>query len=340
MLRRAAFAALGLGVAVTVVLCVARAPAPVQFFNYHGMCEASAAVAVDASRFLVADDQDSILRLYERGKPEPISPPRDLAEALGVPKQFTGKDRKTDIEGAAAIGSRIYWITGHAERWRTQRLFFATDFLDEGGTWDVKPVGTPYRGLREDLLADNASIGYIDNPELRDSDAANGFNIEGLAVAPDGKHLLIGLRNPVVKRKALVVPLENPNDVLLKGIPPKFGKIIPLHLDGRGIRSIDRVGDRYLIIAGSVRDEPGHSLYWWSGSRKKAPTLVHHRIGLPGDDFRPEALFAIPGTDKAQLLGDDGNVGARDAECRNAEQKDKKLQHQHRALRRGVCEGT
>lgn len=325
MLRRAAFAALGLGVAVTVVLCVARAPMPVQFFDYHAMCEASAAVAVDASRFLVADDQDSILRLYERGKPEPISPQKDLAEALGVPKQFTGKDRKTDIEGAAAIGNRIYWITGHAERWRTQRLFFATDFLGEGGTWDVKPVGTPYRSLREDLLGDKATVGYIDNPELRDSDAANGFNIEGLAVAPDGKQLLIGLRNPVAKGKALVVPLENPNDVLLKGVPPKFGKIIALHLDGHGIRSIDRVGDRYLIVAGAVRDEPGHSLYWWSGSRKKAPTLVRHRIGLPGDDFRPEALFAIPGTDKAQLLGDDGNVDARGAECRKSAQENKKL---------------
>jgi hypothetical protein len=108
MLRRAAFAALGLGVAVTVVLCVARAPAPVQFFDYHAMCEASTAVAVNASRFLVADDQDSILRLYERGKPEPISPQRDLAEALGVPKQFTGKDRKTDIEGRS-IGNGS-WI--------------------------------------------------------------------------------------------------------------------------------------------------------------------------------------------------------------------------------------
>ena len=325
MLRRAAFAALGLGVAIIVVVCVARAPLPVQYFDYHGMCEASAAVAVDASRFLVADDQDSILRLYERGKPEPIPPQRDLAEALGVPRQFTGKDRKTDIEGAAAIGNRIYWITGHAERWLTQRLFFATDFLDDGGTWNVKPVGTPYRGLREDLLGDKATIGYIDNPELRDSDAANGFNIEGLAVAPDGKHLLIGLRNPVVKGKALVVPLENPNDVLLEGVPPKFGRIIPLPLDGHGIRSIDRVGDRYLIIAGAVRDEPGHSLYWWSGNREDRPTIARYRIGLPGDDFRPEALFAIPDTNKVQLLGDDGNVGTRDAECRKAPQENKKL---------------
>jgi Protein of unknown function (DUF3616) len=324
MLRRVALAALGLGVAITVVLCVARAPVPVQYFDYHGMCEASAAVAVDANHFLVADDQDSTLRLYARGKPEPISPPRDLAEALGVPKQFTGKDRKTDIEGAAAIGKRIYWITGHSERWRTQRLLFATDFVSEGGAWDLKLVGTPYRDLREDLLGDKVTIGYIDNPELRDSDAENGFNIEGLAATPDGK-LLIGLRNPVVKGKALVVRLDNPDDVLLKGAPPKFGKIIPLPLDGHGIRSIERVGDRYLIISGSVRDEPGHSLYWWSGSREERPTVARHRIGLPEDDFRPEALFAIPDTNKVQLLGDDGNVGTREAECRKAAQGDKKL---------------
>lgn len=329
MFRRLALAASALGLVIVVALCVARAPVPVEYFEYHGLCEASAAVAVGANHFLVADDQDSILRLYERGKPAPITiPPWDLAGDLGIPKEFVGKDRKTDVEGAAATEKngvyRVYWITGHAERWRTQRLLFATDVTSQGGKWDIKLVGTPYRGLREDLLGDKVTIGYIDNPELRDSDAANGFNIEGLAAMPDGK-LLIGLRNPVVRGEALVVRLDNPDEVLLKGAPPKFGKIIPLPLDGHGIRSIDRVGDRYLIISGAVRDEPGHSLYWWSGSREDRPTVARYRIGLPGDDFRPEALSAIPGTDKVQLLGDDGNVGDRDAECRKAPQENKKL---------------
>jgi hypothetical protein len=324
MFRRAALAASLLGVTVIVALCLARAPVPVQYFEYRGMCDASAAVAVDASHFLVADDQDSILRLYERGKPEPVRSFPDLADALGIPGAFTGKDRKTDIEGAARVGDRIYWITGHSERWQTQRRFFATDIAREDGTWSMKLAGTPYRNLREDLLADKTSIGYIDNPELRDSNAANGFNIEGLAATPDGG-LLIGLRNPVVRGKALLVPLENPDDVLLNGAPPKFGGIVPLSLGGHGIRSIERVGERYLIVAGSFKDEPGHSLYWWSGRRTDDPSAALYRIGLSADDFRPEALFAIPDTNKVQLLGDDGNVGARDAECRKAAQKDKKL---------------
>ncbi len=216
---------------------------PGEVFEYSGMCEASAAVAIGPGHFLVAEDQTSILRLYQRGEAKPVHSFPDLADAIGVPNEFVDKDRKTDIEGAAAIGSRIYWITGHSERWRTQRRFFATDVTSQGGAWSIKLVGTPYRELREDLLGDKVTIGYIDNVELRDNNAANGFNIEGLARTPNGK-LLIGLRNPVVKGKALAVPLDNPDEVLLKGAPPRFGKIVPLSLGGNGIRSIDLVGDR------------------------------------------------------------------------------------------------
>lgn len=328
MLRHPAFVGQAFLAAVALIVSpdAARAQGPAQYFEYRGMCEASAAVAVGPDHFVVAEDQTSILRLYRRGEAEPVHTFPDLAGDLGVPTAFDGKNRKTDIEGAAAVEGtrRIYWITGHSERWRTQRRFFATDLSDEGGAWSIKLVGTPYRELREDLLADKSTIGYIDNPELRESGAANGFNIEGLATAPDGQ-LLIGLRNPVVKGKALAVRLENPEEVLLKGVPPKFGEIVRLSLDGKGIRSIDRVGDRYLIVAGPVEDAARHALYWWSGVRKDKPVPVLERIGSAPDDFRPEAMFEIPGAGKLQLLGDEGDVEALKAECKKAAQEKKKF---------------
>jgi hypothetical protein len=100
--------------------------AQAQSFVYRGMCEASAAVAIGPDHFLVADDNDSTIRLYARNNPKPISA-TDFSTALGV-KPTT----KTDIEGAASIGNRIYWITSHGrhssgeERPQRQR-FFATD---------------------------------------------------------------------------------------------------------------------------------------------------------------------------------------------------------------------
>ncbi len=301
-------------------------PTKFDYFEYHGMCEASAAVAVDSTHFLVADDQDSILRLYQSGNHEPIDT-LDLSAELGIPPSDVGtKDGKTDIEGAAAIGHRIYWITGHSERWSPQRRFFATDVIKQGKEWRIELVGTPYRGLRDDLLEDKTAIDYIKNPELRDSNAKNGFNIEGLAATPDGE-LLIGLRNPVPEGKALLVTLKNPHDVVVRGKPAKFGKTVPLDLGDLGIRSIDRVNDGYLIIAGSFKDEPGHSLYRWSGIAGAKPEMLIQTIRSDPDvDFRPEALFAIPGSNDVQLLGDEGDVETKKAVCKKApKQEDKKF---------------
>ena len=251
-----------------------------------------------------------------------------LLEALGVPKQFTGKAAKTDIEGAAAIGNRIYWITGHAERWRTQRLFFATDFLGEGGTWDVKPVGTPYRSLREDLLGDKATVGYIDGPRAsRTATRAKGFNIEGLGSGTGWKATADRSAQSGGRRaRRSSSLLENPNDVLLKGVPPKFGKIIALALDGQR-HPQHRPCRRPLSHRRRVRQGRAGPLALLVVRRSQGQSRRSSAIAsaLPGDDFRPEALFAIPGTDKVQLLGDDGNVDAREAECRKAPQEDKKL---------------
>lgn len=37
-----------------------------QAVKYVGMCNASAAVALDINKFIVADDEDNILRIYDR----------------------------------------------------------------------------------------------------------------------------------------------------------------------------------------------------------------------------------------------------------------------------------
>lgn len=40
---------------------------------YHGMCDASAAVALDADNFVVANDEDNSLRIFRRGQPQAMA---------------------------------------------------------------------------------------------------------------------------------------------------------------------------------------------------------------------------------------------------------------------------
>ena len=66
---------------------------------YQGVCDASAAIAVDAVHFLVAEDENDVLWIYRNDKPrnKPIGGGFDLSSRLrSDPK------RESDIEGAAA----------------------------------------------------------------------------------------------------------------------------------------------------------------------------------------------------------------------------------------------
>src|SRR5689334_8514332 len=77
---------------------LASAPVPAQPIVFTGMCDASAAAAVDAERFVVADDEDNILRVYSRQGGAPLSE-LDLSVFLGV--QGKKKSKETDLEAAA-----------------------------------------------------------------------------------------------------------------------------------------------------------------------------------------------------------------------------------------------
>src|SRR5690349_1982196 len=100
---------------------------------FTGTADASAAVALDADRFVVGSDEDSLLRVYRRsapGKPVEII---DISRFL----QLTKKSPETDIEAAARIGDRIYWITSHGENISgkdrpNRHRFFATDIRTNG----------------------------------------------------------------------------------------------------------------------------------------------------------------------------------------------------------------
>ncbi len=77
--------------------------------HYPGMCDASAAVAIDRTRFVVASDEDNILRIYDKDKPGPARE-IDLDDFLTAPdpgrtaRRVTSKVRR--VSGTASTGSR------------------------------------------------------------------------------------------------------------------------------------------------------------------------------------------------------------------------------------------
>lgn len=280
--------------------------------RYLSLCDASAAVSLDDKTFVVADDESNTLAFFRRGGP-------NIAGAVKL-DGFLKADKEADLEGAARVGQRVYWIASHGrnskakireDRWR----FFATEIFS-GSLPGLKPVGQPYTALLQDLLAAPtlASLPLAQAAE-RAAEAEGGLNIEGLAAAPDGS-LLIGLRNPVPQGKAVLIPLLNAAELADGKGPARFGTVLRLDLGGRGIRSIERVGTGYLIAAGPAGDEGTFALYRWSGKVADAPNPVNVELGT----LRPEALFAWP-DGQLTLLSDDGGMMVGNKACKDADKQ-------------------
>jgi Protein of unknown function (DUF3616) len=315
---------------------VAAAQAANLITTYRGACDGSAAVALDRDRFAVADDDSNVLNVYRTGQDAAILE-LNLDRFLEAPKKKKpGSDgnpifKEADIEGAARIGDRIYWIGSHgrdsdgkAEPGRSR--LFATRIVSHPDGSRLEPINPgAYTALRENMLDDpklkplKLSKAFASGEKKGPApEAKNGFNIEGLAATPEGG-LLIGFRNPRPGKQAIVVPLNNPADVVDAGKKPVFGNPRLLDLEGRGIRSIEWINNVYVIVAGPYGEakeskiKPPFALFTWSGNEADVKPRLMKKIKLP-DDFSPEAVFEIPGSSNVMLLSDDGTDKCKDAD--------------------------
>jgi hypothetical protein len=268
--------------------------------TYSEMCDASAAVALDDKYFAVADDEGNTLRIYKRGEDKP-------AREFDVGKFLGSAKHESDLEGAARIGNRVYWISSHGRNREGEveprrRRFFATDIEGKKGR-KLDPVGKPYTTLVDDLLADDRFKKFgLERASLLAPKHQGGLNIEGMCAREDGA-LLIAFRTPVPHGEALILPLLNP-DKVIHGERAKFGDMITLDLGGFGIRDLAADGNGYLLIASSVHNPRTFRLYYWDGKDGK-PEVI------PGESFEglnPEALFRFPDDPPGvfQVLSDDG----------------------------------
>ncbi len=288
-----------------------------EFVVHREICDASAAIALDPSRFVVANDEDNILRIYQNDKNAGPVGSVDLAAFLDI-----DGNREADIEGAARAANRIYWITSHGRNKKGKHRpgrhgFFATDIVANSGRISLVPAGLPYKDLVKALAGTPQfeEFNFESASQKAPTDYA-ALNIEGLCATPDGR-LLIGFRNPVPAGMALIIALQNPDDVIA-GETAVFGEAIKLSLNNMGIRSIQYVQplEKYLIVAGPYDGGGVSKLYVWSGDPGDAPGLVE---GADFTGFNPEAIIAYgsrPGS--IQLLSDDGSMEVSGEECKEA----------------------
>ena len=117
---------------------------------FAGMCDASAAVALDDTHFAVADDERDTLQVYDRKTLEQTSE-LNLTDYLHN-RNNKGEPKEADLEGATRRGQDVIWISSHGRnkdaekkvfRWR----FFATPIVGDTTPGLATPTHGAYAGF-------------------------------------------------------------------------------------------------------------------------------------------------------------------------------------------------
>jgi len=299
-----------------------------------GTSDASSAIAIDADYMLVADDEDQIIRLYDRNDSGLPLNSFDFINSLGL-----SGTSEVDIEASTKIGDTIYWIGSHSnnssgdDRPNRERIF-STTILGTGASTTLT-FGGYYQFFEDDAIAwDNTNghglgAGFLGLAASAANNVvpeqSNGFNIEGFTVAPNGTTGYIAFRAPneptTDRTKALIVPVTNFTSILngSGGTAGSaiFGTPIQLDLGGRGIRSIERnASNEYLIIAGPAGAATGTApndfrLYTWTGVATDAPVLRSADLTALNAGGSFETIVEVPNSltssTQLQFLVDNGD---------------------------------
>ncbi len=323
---------ISLGLILSTAVGFEAAAQKIKTETFTGMCDASAAVALGENEFLVANDEDNNLRVFNLNTPnEP--------QILGLSEIykgviFDGEDLEIDLEGAARIGDRIFWIGSHSTskkgnfRAARHRLFAVQISRAASGKYNAVAAGQIYTNLIAEIEQDARFNDFkIKEAKAIKPKDTGGLSIEGLAAAPDGS-LLIAFRNPLrggqikdgflIGGKALIVKLLNPTEVI-KGAAARFDAPVELDLGGYGIRSLEynAAKENFFIVAGPYHANEQtprevNRIYTWSGKPKDTPKLEKN-FNLT--EFNIEAAFFFPSSENnAWLFSDDGNTCRRDNE--------------------------
>lgn len=268
-----------------------------------GIFEPSAIQQLPDGRFLVVED--------EKEHPFSLVTLGGDGAAAAVPLDADALPKLDDLEGLTLDpAGRVCAVTSHSrrsngeEKKSRQRL---VRFRVEGDR-AVEPAVV--EDLKPALAAAHPALAAA--AARADAKSAEGFNIEGLEMSPDGARLLVGLRSPLDGGHALVAAIDNPQAMFDAGQPPRIGALSRLDLGGDGIRALAwlPVLDGYLLVGGPVDREPRpFRLWWWAGpgSGPLRPVALSE-----GDLARTEGLApaVVAGRSCLILVSDDGDRNA------------------------------
>lgn len=299
---------------------------------YGGTGCVSAAVAVSEDAFIASSASDNVLRIYRtKATSAPIAC-LDVSKFLGLEAE------PADIQGAARVADRVYWITSHSRdeegRIRPGRYrFFATTIGETDTGFNIGPVGKPCTTLLNELPDRNTvSTLRLDKamrlgeelPEKQRRKLApskEGLRIEALCSDPHTHILFIGFRNPRPVRvttgrpHALVVPLNNPADVVEEGKEPIFGEAMLWDFDASGIAGLEYspFHKMHFVLARPHDANSPTALYRWSGMKANSPTRIRtlSRTSVGAD---AKAFAAFENSDKLLLLTGGGDARTRPPE--------------------------
>ncbi|WP_293338152.1 CARDB domain-containing protein [Microcoleus sp. CAWBG58] len=296
-----------------------------------GTSDASTAIAIDSNYMVVADDEDQTIRLYDRANSGLPVKTFNFTNSLGLTDISGGIPREIDIEASTRAGNKIYWLASHSNasggnlRPNRYRLF-ATDISGSGATTNLTFAGK-YDNLRNDLIAWGNTNGFNFTAsaaagKIPEATTLDGFNIEGLTLAPNGTTAYVAFRAPQVptsdRTKALIAPITNFTElVTATATSAMIGAPIQLDLGGRGIRSIDRnANNEYLIVAGPADSATGTApkdfrLYTWTGNPADAPQVRSANLTALNAGGSFESIVEVPSnltnSSQIQLLVDNGD---------------------------------
>lgn len=272
-----------------------------QFYPLSGAFEPSGVVQLPDGRCLIVEDEAEYAMGILEFDPDWNAQYRRLAlpEPIGV---HFGEIE--DLESAAIDPAGwIYAITSHspkksgkpdADREKLVR------FQVGAGHW-ISPQLEP--SLKAMIITRYPALNHLPSSQL-----PAPLNIEGLAFDPKANALLLGLREPLIEDRAVVVQIENPQAVFDRAEPPRLSPDpLLLTLDGGGIRSLcwDAAARGFWVL--SQRNSDPFQLWFWSGSSEDEPKPVR----WPGEfgEHRPEGItpVTIHGRRLLLVVSDEGD---------------------------------
>lgn len=241
------------------------------FRKLEGIYEPSGVVQLPDGRLLVVQDEArrpfNLLSLDTEGN---LHPQKLRREPLLMGwRGLRGLGKLDDLEAMAIDrNGYIYAITSHTRTERTGRSSPARQklvrFRIEGDRVTDSVLAPELKSFIAacDPVLDKAA-------RAKSRGETEGLNIEGLAFNRDGDQLWIGFRSPLKDKQAIIVVIENPQEIFEEEVPQLAKQEVLLDLDGAGIRGLVYAPrlDGYLIIAAREDKKGSFKLWFWSGNR-------------------------------------------------------------------------